>query len=139
MHSFPGRDAVVDTVRAACAIARHTAEDPYNGLADPERLATEFPDLDLYHPWELSVDQAVELALACETSARDTDPRITNSEGATISTEESLDVYATSHGFVGVTETTRAPLSTATGSRRLRPWPSVSQAAPLAMTTCSKP
>jgi PmbA protein len=93
--------AVRDTVRAALSIARFTAPDDCAGLADPDMLAREFPDLDLYHPWALPVDQAIERARACEAAALAVDPRITNSEGASVSTQESHFVYANSHGFVG--------------------------------------
>ena len=91
--------ALRDTVRAACAIARHTAEDPHLGLADPECLATHFPDLDLYHPWPLTTEAAIDKALACETAARDFDRRIVNSEGASLGTHWEVDVYANSNGF----------------------------------------
>lgn len=97
------RSAVEDTVRAACSIARYTAEDPHSGLADPELLATEFPDLDLYGPWDIQVDEAIELAADCEQAARDEDKRITNSEGATVATHTGREVYANSLGFLGDT------------------------------------
>ncbi len=103
--------AVRETVRAACAIARHTAEDEAAGLADPDRLAKTIPDLDLYHPWHPGVDSAIELALTCETAARAHDPRIQNSEGASLSTHEGLEVYGNSHGFVGAVTSTRHSLS----------------------------
>jgi PmbA protein len=91
--------ALRDTVHAACSIARHTAHDPFCGLAAPELLARDIPDLDLYHPWEVSVDQALDLAKSCEAAAMAVDPRINNSEGAGVSTYEGLFVYANSHGF----------------------------------------
>jgi PmbA protein len=94
-------DAVRDTVRAALSIARFTAPDDCAGLADPELLARDFPDLDLYHPWDLPVDEAIERARACEAAALGADPRIRNSEGATLSTQQSHFVYANSHGFAG--------------------------------------
>lgn len=93
--------AISDTVSAALSIARHTAADECAGLADADLLANTFPDLDLYHSWELSVEQAIELAKACETAAFATDKRITNSEGATISLSTSQFVYANSLGFMG--------------------------------------
>lgn len=93
--------AIKDTVAAACAIAHHTAEDQCSGLADPTRLAKTFPDLDLHHPWSLSSEAAIDLALRCETSARDLDPRIDNSEGATVSTSQGMAFYGNSHGFAG--------------------------------------
>lgn len=91
--------ALGDTVAAACNIARYTAQDEFCGLADPVLLAREIPDLDLYHPWEISVDDALALALECEQAARTADPRISNSEGASVSTYEGLFSYANSHGF----------------------------------------
>lgn len=105
--------AVRDTVRAACAIARYTAEDECAGLADPDRLARAVPELDLLHPWNLPVEQAIELARRCEDVARSLDPRITNSEGASLSTHEGLEVYANTHGFLGSVAGTRHSLSAA--------------------------
>ncbi|SEQ99071.1 PmbA protein [Nitrosomonas sp. Nm51] len=93
--------AISDTVNAALSIARHTAEDDCAGLADAALLAETFPDLDLYHPWDLSVEKAIVLAKSCEQAAFTVDKRITNSEGASISTDESQFVYANSLGFVG--------------------------------------
>lgn len=95
------RAALQDTVRAACSIARYTAEDRHAGLADAELLATEFPELELYAPWDIEVAQAIDLARACEQAARDTDVRISNSEGATVTTHSGREVYANSLGFVG--------------------------------------
>lgn len=92
--------AISDTVTAALSIARHTAADDCAGLADADLLANSFPDLDLYHPWSLSVEQAIELAKACEAAAFAVDKRITNSEGASISLNSSQFVYANSLGFL---------------------------------------
>lgn len=103
--------AVRETVRAACTIARHTAEDDAAGLADPARLAKNIADLDLYHPWNPGADKAIELALACEDAARKYDKRIQNSEGASVSTNEGLEIYGNSNGFVGAVPTTRHSLS----------------------------
>lgn len=89
------------TVAQACAIARHTEDDPASGLADAERMATDLREFDSWHPWRLEVDEAVDLALACEAAGRDADPRIANSDGASASTSESIGVYANSHGFLG--------------------------------------
>lgn len=91
--------ALADTVAAACNIARYTAQDSFCGLADADLMATVFPDLDLYHPWPISVEDAIDIANRCEASAREVDTRITNSEGASVSSSESLSVYANSHGF----------------------------------------
>ncbi len=92
--------AVKDTVAAAVSIARHTASDDFAGLADPELLARDIPNLDLYHPWDLAVEEAIELAQRIEAAALAVDPRITNSEGATASTHESQFVYGNSQGFL---------------------------------------
>lgn len=89
------------TVDKALAIARYTAEDRAAGLADPDRLAKSWPDLDLYHPWDLPVEQAIDVAREAETSALRVDPRIANSEGASVSHGESEFVYANTEGFAG--------------------------------------
>lgn len=94
-------EAVGDTVRAACAIARHTSEDECAGLADAELMAKSYPDLDLLHPWPLAPEEAIEIALDTENSARSHDQRITNSEGADVSHHEGSYVYANSNGFLG--------------------------------------
>ncbi len=93
--------ALQDTVAAACNIARYTAKDEFCGLADAALMARDVPDLDLHHPWTISVDDAVRLATECEDAARAVDKRITNSEGASVSTYEGLFSYANSHGFSG--------------------------------------
>lgn len=105
--------ALRETVQAACNIARHTGEDPYAGLADADRMAREQPDLDLFHPWMLAVEDAIEIANACEAAARTADPRITNSEGATLSSHSGTYVYGNSHGFLGGYPTSRHSLSCA--------------------------
>ncbi len=106
-------EALEVALEAALAIARHTAEDPCAGLPDPERLAREIPDLDLHHPWDLEATEAVALAKRCEDAARAADPRIRNSEGATLSTHEGLHLYANTHGFLGHYPTSRHSLSCA--------------------------
>ena len=103
--------ALRETVRAACTIAQFTAEDDCAGLADPERLAKDIPDLDLHHPWNPGVERAIQLARTAEAEARGTDPRIANSEGASLSTHEGLAVYGNSLGFLGTVASTRHSLS----------------------------
>ena len=105
--------AVRDTVRAACNIARYTSEDPCTGLADADLMARVLPDLDLHHPWTLSAGEAVDVARACEDAARGRDPRITNSEGATLDTHQGVFVYGNSHGFLAGYPTSRHSLSCA--------------------------
>ena len=92
--------AVRETVEKACTIATYTAEDNCSGLADPEELARDIPDLDLHHPWDVSPDAAVELARACEAAGLAVDARITNSEGASVNTQRDVRVYGNSHSFV---------------------------------------
>ena len=103
--------AIRDAVRAACNIARYTSADDCLGLADPELMATHLPDLDLYHPWELSAEQAIETAINCEASARQFDSRISNSDGAGISTYSGFSSYANSHGFAAVRASSSHSLS----------------------------
>ncbi|WP_045224287.1 metalloprotease PmbA [Methyloterricola oryzae] len=93
-------EAVAETVAAACRIAAYAAEDPYAGLPDQDCLATTFPELDLYHPWELSPEDAIALALECETTARDFHPAIVNSEGASVSTYAGQRVLGNTLGFL---------------------------------------
>ncbi len=99
--------ALRETVEAALNIARFTAEDDCAGLPEPELLATEPMDLDLYHPWELPVEAAIELAGRCEAAAFETDARINNSEGASVSTQQAQFVAANSLGFMGGYPTSR--------------------------------
>jgi PmbA protein len=93
-------EAVRDTVRAACRIARYAAEDEFAGLPERECLATEFPDLDLYYPWPISADEAVDAVIACETAALRFHPDIVNSEGATLNTHQGIRVLGNSLGFL---------------------------------------
>ena len=94
-------EAVQESVRAACSIARYTAEDDCAGLADAERMAKDLPDLDLSHPWDPEPDQVIDIARRCEDAARGHDKRIENSEGATVTSHRGLRAYANSHGFTG--------------------------------------
>ena len=93
--------ALEQTVDAALAIARHTAEDDCAGLPDPDLLAKGAKDLDLFHPWALNTEEAIALAKRCEDAAFATAPVIKNSEGATVSTQQSQFVLANSLGFRG--------------------------------------
>lgn len=94
------RDALRASVDAALSIARFTAEDDCAGLPDKSLLATEFRDLDLYHPWELPVEQAIEIARRCEDAAFATSPDIRNSEGGSVSAQQSQFISANSLGFM---------------------------------------
>ncbi|AMR65874.1 metalloprotease PmbA [Aquipseudomonas alcaligenes] len=109
--SASGEAAIRETVAAALAIAKHASEDDCAGLADAALMARELPDLDLYHPWGIAPEQAVELALACEAAAFATDKRISNADGTSLSTHQGCRVYGNSHGFVGGYASTRHSLS----------------------------
>ena len=100
-------EAVSEIVQHADQIARFTEEDRCSGLADAELMATEFPDLSLWHPAAVDVESAAEQALECEQAARDVDSRITNSEGASVSASAGLSLQANSHGFLGRRSATR--------------------------------
>ena len=89
-----------NTVDAAISIARYTGADDCLGLADKELMATDFTELDLYHPWSASVEQLMQTAFECEQAALDFDPRIRNSEGASVDSYSGSAVYANSHGFI---------------------------------------
>ena len=93
--------ALKDTVAAACDIAKYTAKDEFCGLADANLMAKNILDLDLHHPWNVSVDEAIDIAKTCESTALAVDSRITNSEGASVSTGTGFFAYANSHGFIG--------------------------------------
>ncbi|WP_444984767.1 metalloprotease PmbA [Halomonas mongoliensis] len=105
-----GEASIRAVVEKAIAIARHTGEDPAAGLADAELMATELPDLDVHHPWPLSTEEAIELALACESAGRQR-PGIRSSDGASLSSGEGVRVYANSHGFLGSQRGSRHSLS----------------------------
>jgi len=105
--------AMRDTVDAALSIARYTAKDDCSGLPDADMLARDCPDMDLYHPWDLPVEAAIALAQQCEQAALDTDPRISNSEGATVNLHEAQFVSANSLGFIGSFPSSRHSLSCA--------------------------
>ena len=95
------------TVEAALSIARFTAPDPCAGLPDAAMLATRKIDLDLYHPWALPVDQAIDIAKRCEQAAFSVSPMIKNSEGASVSVQQSQFISANSLGFMDGFPTTR--------------------------------
>ena len=103
--------ALEATVDAALSIARFTAEDDCAGLPDEGLLARHEMDLDLYHPWGVTVEAALELARRCEQAAFDVSPLVRNSEGATVSAQQSHFVSANSLGFMGGFATSRHYLS----------------------------
>lgn len=100
-------NAIATMIEKACYIARFTSEDPFVGLAEPELMAYDYQDLDLYHPWSIQVEEAIDLAKRAETKGFSYDKRITNSEGFALDTFKTFDVYANSHGFCGAAVTTK--------------------------------
>lgn len=84
----------------AVAMAKLAPEDPYCGLAPEDRLAKEFPELDLIDPDEPGSDHLIDLARTAEEAALATEG-VTNSSGAGASWGRSGIVLATSAGFVG--------------------------------------
>ena len=105
--------SIEQTIEHACAIARYTENDPANGLPDAALLAREFPDLDLWHPWNVSAEEAIRLGIEIEDAGRAFDPRIDNSEGASVQAGASMTAYANSLGFSGIERSTRHSLSCA--------------------------
>jgi PmbA protein len=103
--------SIKETVSAACSIARYTSADEYAGLPEKDLLATEFPDLDLYHPWGISADDAIALAIECENAARFYDAEISNSEGATVNSHQGISVFGNSLDFLQGRLSTRHSLS----------------------------
>lgn len=92
--------ALEKTVTAAHSIASYASHDKYAGLVDASEMARDIPDLDLYHPWSISPEQAIETAKECEQLAFDMDKRITNADGTVVSTYSGINLYGNSHGFI---------------------------------------
>jgi PmbA protein len=105
--------AIRESVAKAFSIAGFTAEDPCSGLPDPDDIATDIPDLELCHPWEIAPEAARDLAVACEAAALSVDQRVSNSEGASLSSHRGLRMFGNSLGFIGGYESTLHSLSCA--------------------------
>ncbi len=103
--------AIARTVQAALDIARYTSPDPCAGVADKELLAFDAPDLDLFHPAEVSPDEAIELAARAEQAALQADKRITNTEGGSFNSHYGVKVFGNSHGMLQGYCSTRHSLS----------------------------
>ena len=93
--------AIREAVGKAYSFAKFTAQDPHSGLADAELMATDMLDLDLDHPWDIDAEQAIAMAIECESAAMAYDKRISNSEGVTVGTNRGIQAYGNSHGFIG--------------------------------------
>lgn len=92
--------ALREAVVKACSFANYTEADEHSGLADKDLMASEIPDLDLMHEWDLQSADAIRIAIECEDAARSFDSRVTNSEGATVSSSSGIRAYGNTHGFL---------------------------------------
>lgn len=115
-----GEKAVAETVKAAFEIARFTGEDSFAGLPDPDTIARHPKDLDLFHPWTIEADEAIEIAKVMEAAAFAVSPAIVNSEGAGVSVSHGHFVSANSLGFVGGYPYSRHSIACAPIARRGR-------------------
>ncbi|HBD79562.1 MAG TPA: metalloprotease PmbA, partial [Leclercia adecarboxylata] len=104
-------DAIARTVQAALDIASYTSPDPYAGVADRELLAFEAPDLDLFHPAEVTPDEAIDFAARAEQASLNADKRITNTEGGSFNSHYGIKVFGNSHGMLQGYSSTRHSLS----------------------------
>ena len=93
--------AIKEAVAKACTFATLTARDEYSGLADADLMCTDVKDLDLDHPWDVDANTAIEMAIESEAAGLQFDKRVSNSEGATVSTNRGLRAYGNTHGFLG--------------------------------------
>jgi PmbA protein len=105
--------AIMQTVQAAYDIARFTAEDDASGLPAEDDIAHAHRDLDLFHPWAITSEDAAKIALECEEAALSTSPRITNSEGGGVSAQQSHFFSAHTRGFRGGYASSRHSISVA--------------------------
>ncbi len=103
--------SLLATVEQACAIAKFTEADSAAGLADAGLMARELGDFDQWHPWDIDAERAIALAIAAEARGRETDPRISNSDGSAVNTSTSIATYANSHGFTGFERSTSHSIS----------------------------
>jgi PmbA protein len=94
-------EAMQTLIEKGRTIMAHTDADPNAGLADPSRLAYDYPDLDLYHDWEITTQQAIDMALDCECKALMDERQNLYSEGVALETQQSYVLYANTHGFIG--------------------------------------
>ena len=93
--------AIREAVAKACMFAEVTASDKYAGLADAELMCTDIKDLELDHPWTLEAADAIAIAIRAEAAGLNYDERVSNSEGATVSTNRGSRAYGNTHGFIG--------------------------------------
>lgn len=104
-------DSLRAAVKAACEIARHTAEDPYAGLPDADMLADDFPDLDLDHAINITADEAIEIALRCEQAGLNTHAQVKKTDAVHFSSHRGVRVYGNSVGFCAGVASSRHSIS----------------------------
>lgn len=104
-------EALLLAVRKACEIARHTAADPYAGLPDADRLASQFPDLSLDHPFGLTAEEAIALALRCEAAGLASHPQVKKTDSVSFSSHRGVRFYGNSLGFLAGVPSSRHSLS----------------------------
>lgn len=105
------KEAIQHIVTAAYEIACASAEDECFGLPDKELMTKDHPDLDLFHPWDITPAKAIEQALACEGKALSLDNRITNSDGVNLSTHNFHHFFANTAGGEGSLRGSRHSIS----------------------------
>jgi PmbA protein len=93
--------AIREAVAKAVSFASLTAQDKYAGLADADLMCKDIRKLEVDFPWSIDAPAAIDLAIDCERVALEHDERISNSEGATVSTNRGSRAYGNTHGFLG--------------------------------------
>lgn len=105
------KESIQSAVEKAIDLAKYTEKDDCSGLADREDLATTVPDLQLYHPWDIAVEDAILQTKQCEQAALEFDKRISNSDGASFSSSQGYHIYGNTEDFIGAYPTSRHSLS----------------------------
>ena len=105
------KDGINNLVSKVCSLVNFTQADPCGGLIESKYLAKDFPDLDCYHPWAVSVEESVKLAKETEQAALDYDSKIKNSEGGALSSYQGMSVLGSSNGFLKTRFSSRHSLS----------------------------
>ncbi|WMY12678.1 TldD/PmbA family protein [Paraburkholderia phenoliruptrix] len=114
-------------VRGAIDSTAATESDPAAGFADPGELARDFPDLDLHHPLDWSLDELGAHAQRAEDAALAHDTSIKASKGVTVRTVSGVSLLATSAGFLAtapwsIHSIACAPVAFGTGEKQIGFW-----------------
>ena len=96
-------DGIAHLVKSAIELADITTEDPHAGLPDPDEFGTLEGDLGMYSADVADLDTAfkIEIAKRAEDAALSSDPRISNSEGASFDNYVGRHIFANSRDFAG--------------------------------------